>query len=129
MKFFSEIYKSIIALGFYAPWVSNANGRYLKLPNGTLICRATITENRPIATAFTGGGFRDTASVTYTFPLAFIDTNFEITFSVGFTSNAIAYIENRVNRTSSTMQAIPLAITSQAAADRTFSYIAVGRWK
>lgn len=102
---------------------SNANGNYTKYADGTMICWNTVTTTASaIGTAFMGG-FRSTG-YTWTFPAAF-NAAPVIEYQV---DSMTAFGATGVSRATTACGYAFTAVTSQAAADRTASMFAIGRW-
>ena len=66
---------------------SNANGRYIKYADGTMICTGAITLNLTITTA-TGSVFVSTAAATVTYPTTFAATPTHFRVSQSASSSA-----------------------------------------
>jgi hypothetical protein len=102
---------------------TNANGEYVRYADGTLICTLAATAGSiAIATAFMGG-FK-TVNQQWTYPSEFATSpvvngtpSAQSCFSVSLTSIA-----------PTTCAWAGTAVTSQSAADRSVSLIAIGRW-
>lgn len=103
---------------------SNANGEYIKFPDGTLICYRYGTAN--LITDSTFGNLFVSASTTLTFPLAFIALptvmptctgNYEYTWAVQMTAPTITYCK--------------LSVVSSFGLNGVGNpgYTAIGRWK
>lgn len=97
------------------------NGRYLRLADGTQICRFGPTvSSLPIGTSYYGG-FRCPYQ-TWTFPVPFAATPQvfpHCTDAFGATKGAVSLVDAQFAAT---------AVTSQTAASRSFDLLAVGRW-
>lgn len=108
---------------FYPENGSNANGKFRKLSDGTMICTLRYTNpSAAISTAFLGG-FR-TGAIVWTYPAAFVEEpEVIITPSNGSASGGV---ESSGDASSITF--FLTAVASQAAASREASLTAVGRW-
>jgi hypothetical protein len=98
---------------------ANANGEFVRMADGTLICTASVLTNTAIATASAAHGFRSDP-VTWTFPSAFISAP-----SVLVTGTWPAWLQGK---SASSASYVFGAVQSQTAADRTADLLAVGRW-
>jgi hypothetical protein len=103
---------------------SNANGRYIRFWEGTMICYATFSASIACTTSNTAvGGFRS-SNTTWTFPFPFVGT--PIVVSQAGNANSVSVTTGLLSTTS--LEYLHQTITTQAAATRVANLIAVGRW-
>lgn len=109
------------AIGDIVESGSNANGSYVRLADGTLICWHRVTVSQAISTSFMGG-FRSSPQ-TWTYPAAFAASP-----EVCVTALAQTAFGASMNNTPGTASVgwVVTAVTSQSAADRIVSLVAIG---
>jgi hypothetical protein len=104
---------------------SNAQGEYTKFADGTMICAGQLVASAlAISTAYQGG-FRS-AGVSWTFPASFVAAPLGLTAIPHF-DTAVSVLRNGFGSTTGN-SIVLTAVASQAAADRTISLCAIGRW-
>lgn len=104
---------------------SNAQGEYTKFADGTMICAGQLVASAlAISTAYQGG-FRS-AGVSWTYPASFVAAPLGLT-AVPHFDTAVSVLRNGFGSTTGN-SIVLTAIASQAAADRTISLCAIGRW-
>lgn len=105
---------------------SNSNGKYIKFSDGTMICRGiiTITVNQ----SRISGGLTYYSNETYfDFPVAFIDTDIQITTNIQL-ANMNLFAQTYALAESKCQARISLAIT-QNNESRNIDWVAIGKWK
>lgn len=102
----------------------NANGRYVKFDDGTMICTHKITITGDVSTA-AGALFRGN-SITWIFPAEFLNNNIGVSSSIGGQTQMFT-IGNVV--TTSTCSFYPTRVTSLTNITYHIHLIAIGRWK
>ena len=103
----------------------NANGRYIKYADGTMICTGAITLNLTITTA-TGSVFVSTAAATVTYPTTFAATPTHFIVSQSASSSAWISATSPSSTTAGTVYL--MASTSRAAQGYSATFLAIGRW-
>ena len=103
---------------------SNANGNWTKFPNGTLICRNTVTIIDYSPSSPQGALYRGSQEELATYPMPFVSSP-QVATSVGF------HLDVSVNVIGSSITSLEglLMSTDSGTYTRNFSYIAIGRWK
>ena len=108
---------------------SNSDGKYIKYPNGLLICRNTIEDNYVITTAW-GSLYEPSSNSTAgstTFPIPFVSkpnlTATQVANGKGGILRDIDYDENGIHRVNFTRP------NSSSSTILKYSYIAIGLWK
>jgi hypothetical protein len=105
---------------------SNANGKYVKLNDGTLICFGLVNVTTAVNTVF-GSLFRS-AGQPVTFAAEFVDANVSFAPYVN-TAAAILMTANGNVTTKTAASVVLVSATSLSAATYSLSYMAIGRWK
>lgn len=101
----------------------NANGRYVRLADGTQVCWRTVSVSLAIDTAYLGG-FRSAAQ-TWTFPAAFAAAAHVFVSPLNLT--AFGGVAAGTPGTT-TVEWAATAVAAQTAALREMALLAVGRW-
>jgi hypothetical protein len=119
---------------YYSEWLeagagiveagSDTNGYYRKFSDGTMIQWGSATHTCTIATSFMGG-YRSSGQST-TLPEAFADTNYYCSGRGEVSSSFTAGVETN---STTTMNAVFTAISSQGSASRVVHWFAIGTWK
>lgn len=104
---------------------SNANGRYLRLADGTQICWASPGTQMVATTVATGGGFQAATVNTYTYPSAFVGLP-TVVASASFSSVARGWVSLADQPGASSVSLIAHSFTSGALIVP--YYVALGRW-
>ena len=102
---------------------ANGDGAYIKFADGTLICWHTQTVNLTIATGL-HGGFRSGGQI-WNYPAEFASAEVVVTATV---RSSTAFGANATPDSTTRCLWQVTAVTTQAAADRTVSLMAIGRW-
>ncbi len=102
---------------------ATGDGAYIKFADGTLICWHTQTVNLTIATGL-HGGFRSGGQV-WNYPAEFASATVVVTATV---RSITAFGANAYPDSTTRCFWHVTAVTTQAAADRTVSLMAIGRW-
>ena len=101
---------------------NNANGYYVKFIDGTLICYGVVNNITTPA--------NDGISTLITLPTSFINTNYNVSFTI---VNGGAYWSNvSISVNSKNTSNFTLSTRNDAGYDnsnQSFSYIAIGKWK
>lgn len=106
---------------------SNANGYWVKYPDGTLICHGAIVQASVPFTIASGSLFRNASTdIAITFATPFIATP-EVTLN--FAQSTVITVINPYNLGTATMNAIGYSTASITVTPMTVRYIAIGRWK
>ena len=101
---------------------SNSNGSYIKYSDGTLICRGKGT--------FSPANGNTGVSTTKTFPLSFVDTDYDVTVTIYDGGAYWSWLAKQVGgKTKTSMTVYAWNNTSYKTETAYFSYIAIGRWK
>ena len=102
--------------------VTNTNGKAIKFPNGTLICRGTISMS---STTFNTWGqmYAGTFTVNHTFPVEFIETP-----TINLTPHNLGVVYERIITTKQITSVSIMRPTSSTGAV-SIDYIAIGTWK
>ena len=101
---------------------ANANGYYTKYADGTLICRYYVG---PVTTNGNSG-----SSVSVTFPMAFINTDWQCVFQLTNGQNYWSHIFTSVGSKSTTGFDLQTWNNSEGQnSGQYWDYIAIGRWK
>lgn len=116
----------IVSAGDIVESGTNANGSYIKLSDGTLICRFVNRAVSVTTTTAAGSVFRD-AGTALTFPLAFLaGTTPDVTPLSEYVSGAIAWSAGQ-NVSNTGITVYSLSYVNSAVAHP--GYHAIGRWK
>lgn len=102
---------------------SNANGEYVRFPDGTQIC--TSPDWSIDVTTSTGSLYRSNPAQTWTFPATFVSTN-GVVGSVSVTGNSQTHWG--VLRTTSTTSAGITVFGPSSISSRSVRAVAIGRW-
>lgn len=105
---------------------SNANGRYIKFDDGTMICTKSIT--------ITGNVTDNTFSNTQSWASTFIDNNISITITTRnpVSANFRDYFRQifiTPNTTTVALRIVPITGQSMTLTDQPFDIVGIGRWK
>ncbi|WP_339109273.1 hypothetical protein [Thioclava sp. GXIMD4216] len=109
---------------------SNANGNYVRLPDGTQICHARIIAADAAWATAQGAVYRQDTSNTWTYPAAFFDnSNLTITGSIETGTTVVGGMTfNGVGATSANYRA--WSVVAMAAGSAKIIHLkAIGRWK
>jgi hypothetical protein len=99
---------------------SNANGKYIKFDDGTMICTG-VSPLFDLTQQFAGGLYKSTTTPLIAFPATFIDTNY-IIYGVGARS--------WIGRLSMSQTTCNICIYGeQSYPATTINYVVIGRWK
>lgn len=102
---------------------SNVNGEYVRFADGTQICQITKTDVSVKIDAALHGGFRS-AGLTWTYPIDFVDNPDVAAKPLGLS----AFGAQVANTYTSSCSYVYTSVTSQSAASRDISIVAIGRW-
>ena len=101
---------------------TNGNGKAIKFPDGTMICRGTITISSTTFNAW-GQMYGGTFIVNQAFPEAFIETP-----TINLTPHNLGAIYER-QITTSQITSVSIMRPTASTGLATIDYIAIGRWK
>lgn len=105
---------------------SNANGNWIKLADGTMICYGKHEGSFAISTS-AGAVYRKDTPEQVILPQSFIDTTYKVLLTGNGTINFIYAIDD--DKTNNSFKCYPLSYVTRAIGTRRFDFIAIGRWK
>ena len=106
---------------------NNANGRYIKFGDGTMICYGSISKTLSIDIAF-GSLFRnDNDTLVITYPVSFYET--APALNVFNNGNTTTFFANQVAGTVSEARLYALRPTAFMDSNIRLNWCAIGRWK
>lgn len=121
---------------------NNTNGSWVKYSDGTMICRKTFEKTSFLtttsySTSVQGINIYRSNPVTWTFPIDFIDTNYQIELTVNTGLNGSRFCLPRINGSTSATSAIIQLLGLEDFTQNATGYtnlnsvyaVAVGRWK
>lgn len=101
---------------------NNANGYYVKFIDGTLICYGVVNNITTPA--------NDGISTLITLPTSFINTNYNVSFTIVNGGAYWANVSSSVNsKNANNFKMYTWNEAGSDNSDQSFSYIAIGRWK
>jgi len=103
---------------------SNANGRWTKFVDGTLIQQGQVSVTSAIGTAM-GGVYRTADAVPKNLAVTFYDDTYSLILTPKAAINSAYYVEKNAGN----FTCYAIAYTSLSAANRYIDYVAIGRWK
>lgn len=113
---------NIIATG------TGTNGTYVKLSDGTMICRGTISQNTGTGWAAVGSVYGKELEGTWNFPAAFKDSNVTLIATPNGDDSAMWIVG--INCSAAAITKMKLRYHSAAENyGIKFNYIAIGKWK
>jgi hypothetical protein len=106
---------------------TNSNGTFVKLADGTMICRTSFSTTNPVNTAI-GSIFKSSSEESWTFPAVFIATPSLTGFVISGTANSwVGLGANATGGGTSTLFVV-MSAASQTAPTTVISLMAVGTW-